>query len=245
MQVVEFHGTGKESSGQPKAGTPVMPISDLLEATTLRVDEHPMLLASGAYVLATDKLVGQDPLIWHEESEEVHDWNQLQISQVHDRMLEPTGLQLYRVELNDGEESRRADKHSKSEWNSELLRSRLLQFRTELCRAGLEQVRQHLSARISGGQSTFQHQLVKGMVADILTTLYMTETWPEDQLLSVKPDLSSDRVHAWMHEELDEAFRQIQRLGGGFGYLRQGVSAYIYAGQLVKNLLLAGKGDHS
>ncbi|MEK4371006.1 hypothetical protein [Paenibacillus sp. FSL R5-0473] len=240
MHVIEFQGPDAKPVGSKAAGNPVAPISEMLEAKTLLVNNRPVLLATGPYVLATAHLIEQDALLWHEESAGLYRWNQLHAVHVQDRMLEPSGLLLYRVQPNEGEKA----EISGEKVTSNELRTRLLEFRVELCKAGLEQVRKHLSVRISGGQSTFQHQLVKGMVADILTTLYMAETLPEDRFLSENPGLPSVRVHAWIHQELDEAFRQIQRLGGGFGFLRHGVSAYTYAGQLVKNMLLPAKEEY-
>ncbi|MFP3436070.1 hypothetical protein SB781_40595, partial [Paraburkholderia sp. SIMBA_061] len=55
--------------------------------------------------------------------------------------------------------------------------------------------------------------------------------------------ISEARTNTWIHQELDESFRQLQRLGGGFGYLRHAISAYVYAGQMVKNMLLIPKGE--
>ncbi|CAM4395418.1 hypothetical protein [Paenibacillus xylanexedens] len=241
MHVIEFQGPDAKPVGSKAAGNPVAPISEMLEAKTLLVNNRPVLLATGPYVLATAHLMEQDALLWHEQSAGLYRWNQLHAVHVQDRMLEPSGLLLYKVQPNEGEKA----EISGEKVTSNELRTRLLEFRVELCKAGLEQVRRHLSVRISGGQSTFQHQLVKGMVADILTTLYMAETLPEDRFLSANPGLPSVRVHAWIHQELDEAFRQIQRLGGGFGFLRHGVSAYTYAGQLVKNMLLPAKEEYS
>lgn len=240
MHVIEFQGADAKPVGSKAAGNPVAPISEMFEAKTWLVSNRPVLLATGPYVLATAHLIEQDPLLWHEASAGLYRWNQLHAVPVQDRMLEPSGLQLYRVQPNEDEKAEIPGEGV----NSNELRTRLLEFRAELCKAGLEQVRKHLSVRISGGQSTFQHQLVKGMVADILTTLYMVETLPEDRYLSANPGIPSVRVHTWIHQELDEAFRQIQRLGGGFGFLRQGVSAYTYVGQLVKNVLLPGKEEY-
>ncbi|PQP83665.1 hypothetical protein C0Q44_02960 [Paenibacillus sp. PCH8] len=240
MHVIEFHGADAKPVGSRAAGHPVDPISEILEAATLLVGNRPVLLAAGSYVLATAHLLEQDPLVWHEESAGLYHWVQLNAILVQDRMLEPSGLWLYQVQPNEGEKA----ETSGNKVTSNELRIRLLEFRAELCKAGLAQVRRHLSGRISGGQLTFQHQLVKGMVADILTTLYMAETLPEDRFLSANSGIPTERVHAWIHHELDEAFRLIQRLGGGFGFLRQGVSAYTYAGQLVKNVLLPRKEDY-
>lgn len=246
MHVIEFQG-GARPVGLQAAGDPVAPISELLEDATVRWNNRPMLLAAGEYMLATAGLIEQEPVVWHETTRGLYGWDQLRAVLVQDRMLEPSGIQLYRVQLNsitEPQESRESDNDEGPTTWDDTLRTRLLQFRAELCRASLEQMRRHLAGRISGGQSTLQHQLVKGMVADVLTTLYMTETLPQDQFLSAKPDLPLDRVLAWIHQELDEAFRQIQRLGGGFGFLRQGVSSYIYTGQLVKNMLLSGEEDY-
>ncbi|MFE6077579.1 hypothetical protein ACFVQB_24230 [Paenibacillus sp. NPDC057886] len=244
MHVIEFQGAGARSVGLQAAGDPVASISNLLEDATVRWNNRPVLLAAGAYMLATAGLIEQEPAVWHETAGGLYGWDQLHAVLVQDRMLEPSGIELYRVRFNSAEEPQKFGNGEGTTWD-EVLRTRLLQFRAELCRAGLEQMRRHLSGRISGGQSTLQHQLVKGMVADVLTTLYMTETLPQDQYLSAKPDLPLRRVHAWIHQELDEAFRQIQRLGGGFGFLRQGVSSYIYTSQLVKNmLLLTGEEDY-
>jgi|GEM_PF-2642431 len=243
MHVIEFQGAGARSVGLQAAGNPVAPISKLFEDATMRWNNHPVLLAAGTYILATAGLVEQEPVVWHEAAGGLYRWEQLRAVLVQDRMLDPTGIQLYRVQLSSAEESQEFGNDVGMTWG-DALRTSLLQFRAELCRAALEQMRRHLSGRISGGQSTLQHQLVKGMVADVLTTLYMTETLPQDQFLSAKPDLPLGRVHAWIHQELDEAFRQIQRLGGGFGFLRQGVSSYIYTGQLVKNMLLLGEEDY-
>ncbi|MGC5775330.1 hypothetical protein [Paenibacillus pabuli] len=243
MQVIEFQGAGAKPAGLQAAGEPVAPVSELLGEATVRWSGRPVLLAAGAYLLATARLIEQEPMVWHEASGGLYRWDQLHVVFVQDRMLEPSAIQLYRVQLNPGEAAQESGNDEGTNWG-DVLKIGLLQFRTELCRAGLEQMRRHLSGRISGGQSTFQHQLVKGMVADILTTLYMTETLPQDHFLSAKPDLPSGRIHEWIHQELDEAFRQIQRLGGGFGFLRQGVSSYIYTGQLVKNMLLTGEEDY-
>lgn len=243
MHVIEFQGAGPRSFGLQAAGDPVAPISKLLEDATVRWNNRPVLLAAGEYMLATVGLIEQEPVVWHETAGRMYAWNQLRAVLVQDRMLEPSGIELYRVQFNAAEEPPKFG-NDEGPNGGDALRTSLLQFRAELCRAGLEQIRRHLSGRISGGQSTFQHQLVKGMVADVLTTLYMTETLPQDEFLSVKPDLPPRRVHTWIHRELDEAFRQIQRLGGGFGFLRQGVSSYIYAGQLVKNMLLTGEEDY-
>ncbi|WP_405154976.1 hypothetical protein [Paenibacillus sp. FSL K6-0108] len=247
MHVIEFQSAGARSVGLQAAGEPVAPISKLLEDATVRWNDRPVLLAAGAYMLATASLVEQEPIIWHEAARGLYRWDHLRVVLVQDRMLEPSGIQLYRVQLNsltEPQESHESCNDKGSTTWDDTLRTRLLQFRAELCKAGLEQMRRHLSGRISGGQSTLQHQLVKGIVADVLTTLYMAETLPQDQYLSAKPDLPLRRVHEWIHRELDEAFRQIQRLGGGFGFLRQGVSSYIYTGQLVKNMLLTGEEDY-
>lgn len=243
MHVIEFQGAGARPMGLQAAGDPVAPISKLFEDATVRWNNRPVLLAAGTYILATVGLVEQEPMVWHESAGGLYRWEQLHAVLVQDRMLEPSGIRLYRVQLNPAEEAQEFGSDERTNWD-DIFRTRLLQFRAELCRAGLEQMRRHLSGRISGGQSTLQHQLVKGTVADVLTTLYMTETLPQDHFLSAKPDLPLGRVHAWIHQELDEAFRQIQRLGGGFGFLRQGVSAYIYTGQLVKNMLLSGEEEY-
>lgn len=243
MHVIEFQGAGARPLGLQAAGDPVAPISELLENATVRWNNRPVLLAAGEYMLATTGLIEQEPVVWHETARGLYGWDQLHSVLVQDRMLEPSGIELYRIRLNSAEEHQKFGHDEGTTWD-DVLRTRLLQFRAELCRAGLDQMRRHLAGRISGGQSTLQHQLVKGMVADVLTTLYMTETLPQDHFLSAKPDLPLGRVHAWIHQELDEAFRQVQRLGGGFGFLRQGVSSYIYTSQLVKNMLLSGEEDY-
>ncbi|WP_427182251.1 hypothetical protein [Paenibacillus sp. TC-CSREp1] len=234
MHVIDFQSADAKPVGERAAGRPVAPISHILESTALRINSHPVFLAAGSYVCATADLLDQAPLVWHEQAGGMYRWEQLHVVQVQDRMLEPSGLLLVQAQPHSGEQAGVIS----DEVNPARLRDHLLEFRIELCKAGLEYVRKHLSVRVSGGQSTFQHQLVKGMVADILTTFYMAETLHEDRLLSRSSDITSIRTHAWLHEEIDEAFRQIQRLGGGYGYLRHGVSAYTYAGQLVKNLLL-------
>ncbi|WP_408893780.1 hypothetical protein [Paenibacillus taichungensis] len=243
MHVIEFQGAGARSVGLQAAGDPVASISKLLEDATVRWNNRPVLLAAGEYMLATTGLIEQEPVVWHGTARGLYGWDQLHAVLVQDRMLEPSGIELYRVRFNSAEAPQEHGNDEGTTWD-DVLRTGLLQFRAELCRAGLEQMRRHLSGRISGGQSSLQHQLVKGMVADVLTTLYMTETLPQNQYLSVKPDLPLRQVHTWIHREMDEAFRQIQRLGGGFGFLRQGVSSYIYTGQLVKNMLLSGEGDY-
>ncbi|WFR63277.1 hypothetical protein P9222_02395 [Paenibacillus amylolyticus] len=179
MHVIEFQGADAKPVGSKAGGNPVAPISEMLEKKTLLLSDKPVLLAAGPYVLATAHLIERDPLLWHEESAGLYRWNQLNADPVQDRMLEPSGLLLYKVEPNEGEKIETSGEGV----TSNELRTRLLEFRADLCKAGLEQVRRHLSVRISGGQSTFQHQLVKGMVADILTTLYMAETLPEDRFL--------------------------------------------------------------
>lgn len=79
------------------------------------------------------------------------------------------------------------------------------------------------------------------MIADVLTVLYMAETIQSDEFVLEQSGISEARTSAWVHQELDEAFRLLQRLGGGFGYLRHAISAYVYAGQMVKNMLLIPK----
>ena len=171
MHVIEFQGPDAKPVGSKAAGNPVAPISEMLEAKTLLVNNRPVLLeqvhtCSGPPISLNKMLyfgvknqlgciVGTSymPFMYR-----IGCWS-------------PPVL-LYRVQPNEGE------KAEIREVASNELRTRLLEFRVELCKSGLEQVRRHLSVRISGGQSTFQHQLVKGMVARHLTTLYMAETLP-------------------------------------------------------------------
>lgn len=241
MSVVDSHMAGTAPDGVNSAGRAVPPIAKLLESATIRYQGHPVFLSRGTYVLVTRELVEELPFVWHEGTDRMYEWNQIQVSQVDDPMLEPS-LQLYHIQVPIGTEQGETLLKEQLIDTTDLTKQ-MLQFRVELCRAGLEQVRLHLSSRTSGGQSTLQHQLVKGMIADILTVLYMAETVPSGTFAMDQAHISPDRTITWVHRELDEAFRLVQRLGGGFGYLRQGISAYVYTGQLVKNIMLDAKED--
>ncbi|OMF61071.1 hypothetical protein MKY66_02770 [Paenibacillus sp. FSL R5-0766] len=241
MSVLNSDEVGTVPVGAEAAGRPVPTVTDLLEAAMLRLDTRPVLLCQGGIILATPELVKSGPWICHAETGHIYEWKQVRADRVEDRMLEPSGLLLYRISELRNEDVAFFEKQDDVTGDIADLRKRLLYFRTELCSAGLEQVRNHLSSRNSGGQSTLQHQLVKGMIADVLTVLYMAETIQSDEFVLEQSGISEARTRTWVHQELDEAFRQLQRLGGGFGYLRHAISAYVYAGQMVKNMLLIPK----
>ncbi|WP_336783727.1 hypothetical protein [Paenibacillus illinoisensis] len=242
MSVVDSHMAGTAPDGvDSAAGRAVPPIAKLLESATIRYLGRPVFLSRGTYVLVTRELVEEQPFVWHEGTGRMYEWNQIQVNRVDDPMLEPS-LQLYHIQVPIRAEQ--DDTLPKEPvFDTTDLMKQMLQFRVELCRAGLEQVRVHLSSRTSGGQSTLQHQLVKGMIADILTVLYLAETVPSGQFAMDQAHISPERTITWVHRELDEAFRHVQRLGGGFGYLRQGISAYVYTGQLIKNMMLTARED--
>ncbi|MGN7415582.1 hypothetical protein [Paenibacillus sp. SAF-068] len=241
MSVLNSDAAGTVPVGAETAGRPVPAVTDLLEAAVLRLNTRPVLLCQGGIILATPELVKSGPWICHAETGRIYEWKQVHANRVEDRMLEPSGLLLYRISELRNEDVACFGRQDEVSADIADLRNRMLYFRTELCSAGLEQVRHHLSSRNSGGQSTLQHQLVKGMIADVLTVLYMAETIQSDEFVIEQSGISEARTSTWVHQELDEAFRQLQRLGGGYGYLRHAISAYVYVGQMVKNMLLIPK----
>ncbi|GAK40308.1 hypothetical protein TCA2_2798 [Paenibacillus sp. TCA20] len=152
---------------------------------------------------------------------------------IQDSILQLEGLQLLR--LPQTQEKRVQEGSHEDPLYSELL-ERMLLYRAELCAAGLELVRQHLSGRVSGNGPTLQNQLVKGNITDILTILEMIKSTSSEHMEYSCSPVNRASLRAMLHQELDRAFGLLQKLGGGHGYVNGPVMYSYYISQAVKNI---------
>lgn len=204
----------------------------LLEKSLFQIKDKMIVpINSNGYIMITQRLLQELDCFLYDGNELFSIAELENLNLIQDSILHLEGLQLLRLpqpkSLQEGKQE--------DPLYSELL-ERMLLYRADLCAAGLELVRQHLSLRISGNGPTLQNQLVKGNFTDILTILEMIKSTSNDRIEYSCSPVDRASLRAMLHQELDRAFGLLQKLGGGHGYVKGPIMYSFYISQAVKNI---------
>jgi hypothetical protein len=182
---------------------------------------EPTVISNRGYLLAAESMVNLTNLRVYADGNR-YAWNDCIAESVHDPILERNGIRVFKI-LELPETSNPCDE------------LRLLIDRWVLgCRLGiafrmLERLMSHLSNRVSFGQKTHQHQMIKQAVSEFLVIFTSLRTQLDMPTLT-----SVDRKY--MHEELDLGMKTITRLMGGHGFLSGGIHDDGYISDFIKIL---------